>query len=265
MGMHTLGPLAIPSSVLAGVVAFIVFSLLVALGKQRIHPLLDAWSTRVLIFGMLAARAVYVALHWDTFSAEPQRIVMIWQGGFDWVGGFTAAFLVTVLMKLPLKARAAGLGILAVTGLATVATTFALSGNARGVALPDVTLYHPGGESFALSSHAEGPLIINLWATWCPPCRRELPALAAHQNNHPDLPILLVNLEEDPATVQAYLDEQGLALKGLAFDRTSALPKALGTVGVPVTLFFLNGELAELHAGEITPEALQDKTRSIVR
>ncbi len=60
-------------------------------------------------------------------------------------------------------------------------TSLSLSVYEKGTRLPDITLRNANGDVVQLADYQGGPLVINLWATWCPPCRREMPVLeSAH-------------------------------------------------------------------------------------
>lgn len=106
--------------------------------------------------------------------------------------------------------------------------------------------------------------MINLWATWCPPCRREMPVLAAAEAKNPDVQFLFVNQGEAPQVARAYLEGQNLRLKHVLFDQNSALPRHYGAPGIPVTLFLsADGQLFKAHIGEISPEEIDMQIKAI--
>lgn len=264
MGMVSIGPLAIPHAVFAGLLAFLAFTVLVSIAARRIDKKFDGWSTIALIAGLVAARLVYVALNWATFSSDPMRAFMFWQGGFEWLPGVIAAAVSALFVFRAWRMRGLALAILGVSTVVWLAAGAMLNDTAKSVPLPDVTLVDAKGAPVELRQYASGPVVINLWATWCAPCRRELPAMAKQAAQNPDLPFLFINQAEDPAAVQAFLQQQSLSLDHVLSDARSEVAAALGTVGIPITLFFHDGAMVDMHAGEISPEALSKKTAALL-
>lgn len=73
---------------------------------------------------------------------------------------------------------------------------------------------------------AGGPVLLNLWASWCAPCREELPALAGYAARPGAVPVLLVDVDDDPRAALRTLDELGVALPS-ALDTGTAVRSAL--------------------------------------
>lgn len=73
---------------------------------------------------------------------------------------------------------------------------------------------------------AGGPVLLNLWASWCAPCREELPALAEYAARPGAVPVLLVDVDDDPRAALRTLDELGVALPS-ALDSGTAVRTAL--------------------------------------
>lgn len=99
--------------------------------------------------------------------------------------------------------------------------------------------------------------MINLWATWCPPCRREMPVLENAQQQRPDLTFLFVNQAESMQSVATFLETQGLSLNNVLFDRSGRLGQAVGSMALPTTLFYSpDGRLLSSHLGELSNASL---------
>ena len=108
--------------------------------------------------------------------------------------------------------------------------------------------------------------MVNLWASWCAPCRAEMPLLAAAQQRERDVRFVFVNQGETAAAVQAYLQREGLALEGVWLDPTSALGPAVGSRGLPTTLFYdARGRRVDAHFGVLNAAALQARLRDLRR
>lgn len=85
---------------------------------------------------------------------------------------------------------------------------------AEGAIAPPLTLRDLGGELSELAAWQGKPLLINYWATWCPPCIKELPMLAAlHAEREGEgLAVITIAQEEDPGVVREFLDRHGPGL-----------------------------------------------------
>ncbi len=105
-----------------------------------------------------------------------------------------------------------------------------------GDRLPDVDLVALDGSSTSSLADIEGPAVVNLWATWCAPCRREIPDFeAVHQARSDEVTFVGINIGEDAddaarfladvgATYQQWLDSEGMVVTEL---RTTTMPVTL--------------------------------------
>ena len=158
-------------------------------------------------------------------------------------------------LRKPVLAAALTTGaVLLLGGIAT----FLMSPAA--VSLPPLTLSSLEGRPVSLADFAGKPTVVNLWATWCPPCRREMPALQQAQAANPDVNVVFVNQGEEPGVIAAYLDREGLALGNVLVDPQSSVGAALGHGGLPTTLFFdASGRLAGTRIGELSQATLNQR------
>jgi cytochrome c biogenesis protein CcmG/thiol:disulfide interchange protein DsbE len=106
-----------------------------------------------------------------------------------------------------------------------------------GSKLPDLTLQcFTGGRPVRLTD-VRGPAVINLWATWCPPCRTELPAMQRLADRAGDrLQVVGVDTGDEWDAAASFGADTGVALPTL-YDRDKALMNALGRTALPVTVF----------------------------
>jgi thiol-disulfide isomerase/thioredoxin len=226
----------------------------IGIGKVLIDMLLAA---------MLAARIVFVALWFDQYHSAPWSVFDIRDGGFTpWAGVF-AAIGVAVWRgsKRPELRRPLTLGLVA------GALTYAMSGapGMLGVgvqsALPTLELKTLAGKGATLASVSKGkPMVVNLWATWCPPCRREMPVLAEAQRLDSEVMFVFVNQGEDQARILRYLNASQLTLDNVLVDSSSALGHAIGSTALPISLFYDgSGHLVDTHVGALSTATLAAK------
>jgi len=114
------------------------------------------------------------------------------------------------------------------------------------------------GEVQALLEQSDRPVVVNVWASWCGPCRSEAPLLrAAHQEFGDVVDILGIDVRDTQADARAFIAEFGLDGFTHLFDASGAVPDSLGGRGVPLTFFFRpGGELLTLHRGVIDERTL---------
>ena len=112
------------------------------------------------------------------------------------------------------------------------------------------------GKPFALDE-LEGPAVVNLWATWCAPCKRELPEFqAVHESLAGEVTFVGVNIGDDGDDAADYLDDLGITYdQYLDFD--SELTAALETATLPMTLIIDADErIALRHIGPLDQDEL---------
>lgn len=100
----------------------------------------------------------------------------------------------------------------------------------------DFTLPRLEGGETSLSSHQGSVVLLNFWATWCPPCREELPSMVRLQEELGDenFTILAVSLQEESDLVASFLEENGFELPVL-LDRTGQVGGEYGVRGIPTS------------------------------
>ena len=147
----------------------------------------------------------------------------------DWV--VTGGFLVVI-------------GVLVVVGWLTRENRVRM---AVGEPVPDLVLPRLDGDSTSLADYRGKVLLVNLWATWCAPCVREMPSLQAVYEEYRDdgLEILAVSLDEDPGEraedgsidgiVSRFVEELGLTFP-VAVDPSGQAEEVLGTSYLPTTV-----------------------------
>jgi thiol-disulfide isomerase/thioredoxin len=107
------------------------------------------------------------------------------------------------------------------------------------VAAPDTPFIAPDGAETTLAASNGKVRVVNFWATWCAPCREEMPSLAALSEAMAgdDFELVLVATgRNDPAAITRFFEETGLAGLETALDPKGLLARAAGAPGLPVTL-----------------------------
>jgi len=117
---------------------------------------------------------------------------------------------------------------------------------------PDFDLKDPGGTSVRLADFRGKPLIVNFWATWCPPCREEMPSMQrAHAAVSKDgIGLIAINVGEDADTVAQFLASAQVEFP-LPMDETSKVVMSYPVRGLPTTFVVdPDGRLAYVATGE---------------
>ena len=261
--MQTLnvGPLSLPISLF-----LILVALLVAVGVGRLvgagqRTGLGNIVIDMLIAAVLVARIAFVAIWFDTYRSAPWSMLDIRDGGFTPWAGLMAALLVAIwrAWRRPALRRPLAFGLVA--GAVAWGGLFGAIRLMTNTAMPEVPLTTLAGEKTTLDALAQGkPMVVNLWATWCPPCRREMPVLAAAQKQEAGMRFVFVNQGEDGTTVQHYLNGAGLDLANVVLDSFTALGREVGSGALPTTLFYnASGRLIDVHLGPLSTASLASK------
>lgn len=256
-----LGPLAAPISLF-----LLLSALLVAAGVGRVvgrsqKTGIGDTLTDMLLAALPAARIAYVAAWFDTYRSAPWSMLDIRDGGFNLWAGIAAALLVAIWQGWRHAALRKPLGLGLAAGALAWGAMFGALSSMSNTSLPKTALTTLAGEPADLARLAAGkPMVINLWATWCPPCRREMPLLAAAQKQEPGVHFVFANQGEDATTVRRYLASTGLAIDNVLLDAGAKMGTEIGSGGLPTTLFYAaDGRLVDTHVGQLTAGALAGK------
>ena len=271
----SLGPIALPVAPLlllfaVWITSWMATKLSARQGPNTEHPQgADAAGNAVFLaagIGLLAARLAHLASHAQPYLASPASMLDLRDGGWDAIAGAAAgtAWLVWRGWRMPPLRRP--LALAAVTGMLVWSAGTLLSG-ARGAATMPMTALATleGGQPVDLRTAAAGrPVVVNLWASWCGPCRQEMPALARAQQREGTVGFLFVNQGESESAIRAYLAGLGLPLREVLLDPDSQLGPAVGSRGLPTTLFYdAKGSLVDAHFGVLNPAALETRLQAL--
>ncbi len=261
-----IGPLSLSYSVLLTLVAIALGGFVARRLAQAAGTEAEPTLTYMLLVGLVAARLVFVWQWREQYFDLPLSILDIRDGGWEPAAGVVAALLLGLQrahsqtgLRKPVLAAALTTGTALLLG--SIATLLISS---SAVPLPPLTLNSLEGRPVSLAGFAGKPTVVNLWATWCPPCRREMPVLQQAQADNPDVNIVFVNQGEGAATIAAFLDRHGLALRNVMVDPQHRTGAALGLRALPTTLFFdAHGRLADTRIGELSQATLTQRLASL--
>ena len=138
---------------------------------------------------------------------------------------------------------------------------------AVGHPAPDLALTRfDTGEKVSLNDLRGKPVILNFWATWCGPCRAEMPALqAAYERYGEDLLVIGVDQGEEEAIVGPFLEEFGIDFP-ILLDGDMAVGREYRIMGLPTTFFIdSQGIIRGVHAGQINSAILAEGIVDIAR
>lgn len=125
-------------------------------------------------------------------------------------------------------------------------------------AMPSVIVQDSQQQAVNIKTLAPGkPKVVNLWATWCPPCVKEMPMLEKAQVSYPDVAFIFVNQGEHQQVVQQFLQKQQLNLSLMYFDNQGLVGQQTGSHALPTTLFYdADGVLQYAHLGQLSKASL---------
>lgn len=131
----------------------------------------------------------------------------------------------------------------------------------------DFTLPLFSGSSIKLSSLHGRPVVINFWASWCPPCRDEAPILEKVWRNYKDRGVMFIgiDIQDREAAARAYIKEFDITYPN-GPDLSGKLTIEYGVSGIPVT-FFINreGKIVSRWVGAINEKLLVARIEEIMR
>lgn len=285
-----IGPLVVPVLRLGAVLAL-------ALGVWVAHRMarrrdLDAGrvarTAEVSVYAFLVgARLGFVGANWSAFADAPWTALYVWQPGYLPVAGAAAALLTVAIRIARLSPRlrrydagALGIGVLtavvAYAGVVGVARLDLHPGTVRvGDPVPAFSLRDLDGREVGFEDVRGRAVVLNFWATWCPPCRREMPAFDAVHRAYPEdeVAVIGVAVGESPAVVERFLAQTPVdypiwvdAPRGADTDRTDELHRRFGGVGMPTTVFIdPSGVVRKIRVGELNRAVIENEVRDLLR
>ena len=143
-----------------------------------------------------------------------------------------------------------------------------MAGIKEGELAPDFVLETLDGEPVHLSDYHGKKVLLNFWATWCGPCRQEMPAMQEFYDNHRDeIEILAVNVtasEKTVVDVQDFIDEFDFTYPTL-LDKDASVSEEYQALGLPMTYFIgTDGKIqAPRKMGEMTYDYMVETMQTL--
>lgn len=268
MNAIKIGPFPIPYDRFFLLLAILVIGVVAELvGRRTNNKAVTAWGWNVGFVAALVARLGFVLTHLSDFLPQPLSIFFIWQGGFSLLWGVVGgvAYTLWFFRKEPQLLRNTLLPVVAVTGVWVTSQIMAVSnGSTSHQVLPSLTLYRLDGSEVALESFKGKPLVINVWATWCPPCRREMPMMNEVAAANPEVTFLFVDQGEDAATVEAFINSIDMPGDTVLLDPGLEFSRGQGMVGYPTTFFYdASGQRVSVRFGELSRATVNDQVERL--
>lgn len=118
-----------------------------------------------------------------------------------------------------------------------------------GHAATDFEVPLKGGGTFKLSAHSGRRVVVSFWASWCGPCRAELPALSKLAASYPNVDFLALNVDRERKAADGFLDKVAVTLP-IAYDQQAVTMGNFGVTSMP-TIFLIaaDGTVALKHVG----------------
>ncbi len=130
---------------------------------------------------------------------------------------------------------------------------------------PEFTVQSLDGKTRSLTDYKGKPVLLNFWASWCAPCRSEMPLISKKMDKYEKdgLTVLAVNLAESPQTIRAFVKEYDIQFP-ILLDAESTIANAYGIDPIPTTFFIdRKGKVARIYIGELE-EKVFDSYLSVI-
>ncbi|ENW81063.1 hypothetical protein F909_02354 [Acinetobacter sp. ANC 3929] len=219
------------------------------------------WSA--ILVGFFAARMVFVMIHADVYLVHPIDIIKIQDKGFHLCAGIIAACLWFIWQNRALKLKLLSISLMVFLAIQLVGVGVIKSVQVQSH-YPVLSFDDLQQQPQALTQFIGQPTVVNLWASWCPPCHREMPVLYQAQQDYPNIHFVMLNQGETADVIKDYLSHHEFNFKHVLTDLNGDMAQQMNMYGMPSTLFFnAKGQLVERHMGELSPAMLKQYLQKI--
>ncbi|EHU1481807.1 TlpA disulfide reductase family protein [Acinetobacter baumannii] len=213
--------------------------------------------------GLISARLTFVLIHADLYLAHPVDILKVQDKGFNLNVGIIIGSGWFILRNRSLKIPVLVCCFLSFITIQFGGINLLNYWNAQQF-YPDLVFNDFKQQPQSLTQFIGKPTVVNLWASWCPPCHREMPVLYQAQQDYPGVQFIMLNQGETPEAITNYLHRYHLNFKNVWFDTNGQMVQHMNMYGLPSTLFFnAQGKLIDRHLGELSQAMLQQYLQKI--
>lgn len=132
------------------------------------------------------------------------------------------------------------------------------TGLTPGQPAPNFRMVLDDGNSLTLADLQGNPILINFWATWCGPCRIEMPDIVRHHNADDDLIVIAVNVQEDLADITPFAEDFQMNMP-IVRDVEGELRRRYDLLGMPTSIFIdRDGNVSAVWPGILTPSQIRE-------
>ena len=237
-----------------GLSALLLIAIVNRILPSGVPGLVDRILSRVFV-ALVISRMVFVVQFRDQyFAAETPAFAMvdIRDRGFEPVAFLAVMALGLGHMLLREGAVRKPLIIMVTIALIWVGTGFSVFKYTHNTpeVWPQFSFNDLMGKSLPLRSDLANITVVNLWATWCPTCRAEMPVFEQAQQAYPHVRFVMLNQGESRADVLRFIENKGYQFDNLWLDPQSKMGQWFGQEALPVTLVFdRRGTLISGHMG----------------
>ncbi len=184
-------------------------------------------------------------------------------GRFRWGTGILSALAIgLVVFGLVLFGEQGGSGV---TTAGQEAARPEASGGGESAFPFSITFFD--GSTFDLAQHLETdgrPVFLNFWASWCPPCRAEMPDISEAAAAHPEVKFIGIAVSDEETPAREYATEVQVGYP-LGFDTTGVIEAHYPSPGLPATfLISEQGEVVRTYVGQMSPELIEELITELV-
>lgn len=264
-----LGPFMLPFPLLLVLLGLIIVYVVGKVLNKKQQWSAQTWQTfsdslwTTLWVGLIAARLVFVLFSLEVYLASPIDIIKVQDKGFHLYGGVIASVAWFLWKNRAFKLENKVIFVTIFTLIC--AFSLALKQWQKPQSFyPNMQFSSLEQQQIPLKQFVGKPTVVNLWASWCPPCHREMPVLAQAQKDFQQFNFVMLNQGESSEKVQGYLNKNQFSFQHVLLDTQGEFAKEMKMFGLPSTLFFnAQGQLVDRHMGELSPAMLQQYLKKI--